>query len=196
MQTGAPSCLKGELVAEKAYTPKTSWRLMVGAAFALAFLVIDQLSKEFVRSWVAAHGLFFVHIIPGVVHLEYVENTGVAFGLASGFGYAFVLLAAVVVVAVVIYLLRAPRISRCEVVGLGMLVGGAVGNAIDRAVHGFVTDFIATTFIDFPVFNIADIGITVGVVIALIGFMFLSPAARDHEADDVRKAEEESEHGR
>ena len=51
-----------------------------------------------------------------------------------------------------------------------------------------MTDFIATTFIDFPVFNIADIGITVGVVIALIGFMFLSPAARDHEADDVRKA--------
>ena len=188
--------MKGELVTETAYTPTRTWRLIVGAAFALVFLVADQLSKEVVRGWVAEHGLFFMHVIPGVVHLEYVENTGVAFGLASGFGYAFVLLAAVVVAVVVIYLLRAPRISRCEVVGLAMLAGGAVGNAIDRAVHGFVTDFIATTFIDFPVFNIADIGITVGVVIALIGFIFLSPAAHEHGATDAPEAGREHDHGR
>ena len=85
-----------------------------------------------------------------------------AFGLASGFGYTFVLLAVVVTVVTMLYLLRAPLLSRLEVVGLGMLVGGAIGNAIDRVLFGFVTDFIATTFIQFPVFNIADIGITVG----------------------------------
>ncbi len=50
-----------------------------------------------------------------------------------------------------------------------MVAGGAIGNAIDRLVFGFVTDCIATTFIDFPVFNVADVGITVGVVLALIG---------------------------
>ena len=65
---------------------------------------------------------------------------------------------------------------------MGMVVGGAIGNAVDRVVYGFVVDFIATEFIDFPVFNIADIGITCGVIIAFAGYLFFSPAAREVDA--------------
>lgn len=167
-------------------TPSLAWRMGVAAVLAVTFVALDQIAKSVVRAAVLA-GLLPQTVIPGVLDITFVANDGVAFGLASGYGYTFVVLAAVVAVGTVVYLLRAPLLSRLEVVGLGMLVGGAVGNAIDRVVHGYVTDFIAATFINFPVFNIADIGITVGVVLAFIGFLFLSPA----NADARRRAEED-----
>ena len=74
---------------------------------------------------------------------------------------------------------------------MGMVVGGAIGNAIDRLVFGFVTDFFATRFIDFPVFNVADIGITCGVAIAFIGFMFFSLAAREHNDSNLQAGVED-----
>lgn len=169
-----------------ALVPARPWRFGVALALAAAFLVLDQVSKVIVRS-AALAGVFPITVIPGVLEFDFVMNDGVAFGLASGFGYTFVLLAVVVTVVTMLYLLRAPLLSRLEVVGLGMLVGGAIGNAIDRVLFGFVIDFIATTFIQFPVFNIADIGITVGVAIAFIGFVFFSPA----NADARRRAEED-----
>ena len=96
----------------------------------------------------------------------------------------FVLLAVGVMAFVLVYLLRAPKISRLEVLGMGMVVGGAIGNAIDRLVFGFVTDFFATRFIDFPVFNVADIGITCGVA-------FFSPAARGHNDSNLQAGVED-----
>lgn len=167
--------------------PGLPWRLAVAGSLGLLVLVVDQLTKAWVRDALVA-GAFPMAVIPGVIEFDFVANTGVSFGLAAGFGSAFVLLAVVVVAAVAIYLTRARLVSRWEVVGLGMLAGGAIGNAIDRALLGYVTDFIATVFIDFPVFNVADIGITVGVAIALIGFMVFSPAAhrdRDPEASSA-----------
>lgn len=167
--------------------PGLPWRLAVAGSLGLLVLVVDQLTKAWVRDALVA-GAFPMTVIPGVIEFDFVANTGVSFGLAAGFGSAFVLLAVVVVAAAAIYLTRARLVSRWEIVGLGMLAGGAIGNAIDRALFGFVTDFIATAFIDFPVFNVADIGITVGVVIALIGFMVFSPAAhrdRDSEASSA-----------
>ena len=158
--------------------PSLAWRMGVAAVLAVTFVALDQITKSVVRAAVLA-GALPVSVIPGVLDFTFVANDGVAFGLASGYGYTFVVLAAVVVAFTVAYLWRAPKLSRLEVAGLGMLVGGAVGNAWDRLVHGFVTDFISATFIGFPVFNVADIGITVGVVLAFVGFIFLSPANED-----------------
>ena len=164
----------------RTFAPSRSWRVAVALGLAVAFLALDQLTKVMARRAFMT-GALPVTVIPGVLEFDFVANTGVSFGLASGFGYAFVALAVVVVCAVAVYLWRSPALSRFEVIGLGMLAGGAVGNAYDRAVFGFVTDFIATVFINFPVFNVADIGITVGVALALIGFMFLSPASKAGE---------------
>ena len=155
--------------------PRIAWRFAVMVPLAVAFVVIDQISKIEVRAAQSA-GAFPIEVIRGVIGLEYVENRGAAFGLGDGFGWVFVLLAFVMVVASMAYLSCATLVSRFEVVGLGMLCGGAVGNAIDRVTQGFVTDFLTFRFFDFPSFNVADIGITVGVVVALIGFAVLSPA--------------------
>ena len=159
------------------FEPSRRWRgLAAGLLFAF-FLIVDQVTKVAMRDAVA-HGFTSCGFIPGVLELRFAMNTGAAFSLGEGFGFVFVLLALAVVIFTAVYLGRAPLVSRLEVVGLGMLAGGAVGNAIDRMLFGFVTDFFATTFIDFPVFNVADIGITCGAVIAFIGFM-MSPANRE-----------------
>ena len=155
--------------------PSLAWRVAAGGGAAAAFLIADQLTKAAVRS-AADGGWSSSPFIPGLIRLQFVRNTGAAFSFGEGHGIAFVALAVIVALAIAVYLARAPHVSKVEVLGLGMVAGGAVGNAIDRLAFGFVTDFLATEFIDFPVFNVADIGITCGVVIAFIGFIFLSPA--------------------
>ena len=131
-----------------------------------------------------------VTVIPGVIDFLFVRNIGAAFSMGEGHGIAFAVLALAVIVAIAVYLVRAPHLAHLEVVGMAMVAGGAIGNAIDRLAFGFVTDFIATTFIDFPVFNVADIGITV--VLALIGYIFLSPAAREVDATAELNARDEA----
>ncbi len=160
----------------KNFKPALLWRLGVLAVVAVTLICLDQIAKAVARVTLAPAGTVGVQVIPNILNFELVFNNGAAFGLGEGYSVVFVALAVIMVAATLIYVLRAPLVSRCEVVGLAMVCGGAVGNAIDRVLHGVVTDFIATAFIDFPVFNIADVGITVGVVVALIGFMFLSPA--------------------
>ena len=168
-------------------TPPLRWRLGVAGGVALAVLLVDQLTKLAVR---AVGDALHVTVIPGVIDFMFVRNIGAAFSMGEGHGIAFAVLALAVIIAIAVYLLRAPQLARLEVVGMAMV--GAIGNAIDRLTFGFVTDFIATTFIDFPVFNVADIGITVGVVLALIGYMFLSPAAREVDATAELNARDEA----
>lgn len=186
----------------KDMTPPRAWRLRVAGLLVLGILLLDQLTKLAVR---AAGEAFHVTVLPGLIDFLFVRNTGAAFSFGEGHGIAFVVLAVAVVIAVAVYLVRAPQISRVECVGLAMVSAGALGNAIDRLLLGYVTDFIATTFIDFPVFNVADIAITVGVALAVIGFIFLSPAAqvdateelnRRDEAHRARKAKERGERAR
>ena len=161
------------------FTPPHPLHTPCAIAVARALPLLDRITKAAVlRNLVGADGMATapVPFIPGVLRLQFVANTGAAFSMGEGMGWVFVALAAAVVAGMAAYLLRAPLCSKVEVAGLAMVAGGAVGNAIDRVVFGYVVDFLATEFIDFPVFNVADIGITCGVVIAFAGFMFLSPA--------------------
>ena len=169
-------------------TPPLRWRLGVAGGVALAVLLVDQLTKLAVR---AVGEALHVTVIPGVIDFMFVRNIGAAFSMGEGHGIAFAVLALAVIVAIAVYLIRAPQLAHLEVVGMAMVAGGAIGNAIDRLAFGFVTDFIATTFIDFPVFNVADIGITLGVVL-LFGYMFLSPAAREVDATAELNARDEA----
>ena len=190
------------------FQPSLRWRFVVAGAVALVCFALDRVTKLAVQMsqdpapFVGSR--FEMPLIPGVLGLSYVENTGAAFSMGEGFGAAFVLLALVVTVGAVAYLLRAEAVSKLEVIGLALVVGGAIGNAVDRAVFGYVVDFIATEFMEFPVFNVADIGITCGVVVAFIGFL-VSPANkvdataelnRRDEADRARRAKARGDRAR
>jgi signal peptidase II len=124
----------------------------------LVVVGLDQLTKRTVVAEIApGHEQ---SLLPGV-HLVHVHNTGVAFGFLSGGGAVVLACTLVALAALVFYFLRHPA-RRGLWVPTGLLVGGAIGNLIDRLLNGSVTDFIKLPH--WPAFNVADIAITVGVV--------------------------------
>lgn len=111
-------------------------------------------------------------IIPGVLEFTYGENTGAAWSMFSGGGSIIGVVALIVVVVIVVLLFR--RRSAAEATALALIGGGAAGNLADRIfrgpglLDGPVVDWIRLTFVDFPVFNVADMSITFAVVVILV----------------------------
>lgn len=145
---------------------------------ALVVLVIDQWSK-----WLAESTLTFLQPVPviePVLNWTLAYNEGAAFSmLADQSGWQkwfFAGLALVMALFLIVYLLKVPRRARLLSTGLALVLGGALGNLIDRLLHGHVIDFIHVHYADawhYPIFNIADVGICVGVALIIIDMIFL-----------------------
>lgn len=115
-----------------------------------------------------------ISLIPGVFHLTYRLNDGAAFSMLAGNSRPLALVA-LVVVGVIVWLWRATRPTTwMPAVGAGLLVAGALGNAIDRLAYGVVTDIFDLRLINFAVFNVADSAITVGAVLVGVWLAFFS----------------------
>jgi len=110
--------------------------------------------------------------IPGVVDFQLVYNSGAAWGVLDGARLFFVVLAAAAVIAFIVYLWVARPHATLHLLALGFIAGGAIGNAVDRALYGEVTDFIHTLFIAFPYFNVADSAITIGAIFLIASILF------------------------
>ena len=136
-----------------------------GVWIALAAVLCDRLGK--LAAAKLPNGV--VRLIPGVVNLRRVENRGIAFSLLSGQGLALILLTALVVAALVVWLLARPEAPRLTRAGLWLIVGGGLGNLYDRVAYGAVSDFIDLAFVRFAVFNVADICICVGAALVVLG---------------------------
>lgn len=150
-------------------TPTTSSayvRLACWAGSAAGALVLDQLTK-FLAKTALTPGVA-QPFIPAVMDLYLVNNRGAAFSLGEGLGLVYVLFALVVLVGTGIYVYKNASTSGAIALVLGAFAGGGAGNALDRILHGSVTDFLATTFIDFPIFNVADMCITVSCAVLLV----------------------------
>ena len=111
-----------------------------------------------------------VVLIPGVLSLSYIENHGAAFGIMQGRQWLLIVISAVMIAAAVVFYIRRIRDIQYRYlrVLIVFLVAGALGNMIDRIMLGYVRDFIYFKLIDFPVFNVADIYVTVSAVLILI----------------------------
>lgn len=141
-------------------------RLALFALVAAAVVALDQLSKVAARSALVPGEP--VTLVPGVMDLSLVYNTGAAFSLGEGGGPLFVVLAAAILVAGLVVAWRRADVPLPLLLAVAAVAGGGVGNAIDRVALGAVTDFFKTTFVDFAVFNVADIFVTCGVVLAVV----------------------------
>lgn len=149
-------------------------------AISTAIVVCDQIAKAVVRHTMSpSHPL---PLLPGLLRLVYVRNSGAAFGLFAGGRPLFIGTSLLVLFFIAAYWRRARPVQWPVVVALAMIAGGALGNLIDRAFLGQVTDFFDFVFVDFPVFNVADIGIVGGVAILLVWVLF-GPQPSDGEAD-------------
>ncbi len=161
---------------------------------ALLCLIFDALTKNWARNKLIAGDAY--PFIPGISFFL-THNTGAAFSLGAGNSYLMTGLASLVTLALVAWVLKreAKLVSKVERVGLGFLFGGACGNLFDRFSQGRVTDFIEFTFINFPVFNCADIFIDVGIGLILIA-MLSEPSSRVCERGDsnsLRSTERDDE---
>ncbi|HET6498512.1 MAG TPA: signal peptidase II [Coriobacteriia bacterium] len=145
----------------------------------LTIVVLDQVTKAIVRrTFELADSMA---IIDGLFHLTYVRNIGAAFGLMPGQRGLFMATSVLVLFGIALFWWRSRPTSLVLVVSLGLIAGGAIGNLIDRALFGRVTDFFDIKVL--PVFNVADIGI-VGGAIALFVWALFAPVERDDEPSE------------
>ena len=135
-----------------------TWIIIISA------IAADRVSKVICRQYLRPLGS--IPVIKGVFHLTYVENTGAAFGMLQGNTW-FLILTSVLVSAAVAYLIwKAKPGNRYAKLSLALILGGAMGNLVDRVLLGYVVDFL--DFRIWPVFNIADSCVVAGAV--LLGY--------------------------
>lgn len=138
----------------------------------LALLAVDFVSKKLALEYLV--NVTRINLIKGVLGLHYVENRGAAFGVLSGKLLPIVILTPLIVISVMWLYMKSIEKVRLKAFRIFCLlfVAGSLGNFIDRVFYGFVVDFFEFQFINFPVFNVADIYLTVSTVLMLILMLF------------------------
>lgn len=156
---------------------------MFYAILAAALVALDQLVKYLVRANIPLGGN--VPFIPYILDLTYVQNTGAAFSLLRQHTWLLTLTSAVVVLVMCRLIVKGFFQNRLGLFSAALVLAGGMGNLIDRAVFGFVTDMFQTVFMDFAVFNVADCCITVGVpLLFLYVWLYVGRDGKKEARDD------------
>lgn len=150
-----------------------TWKRACVALLSLFFLILlDQFTKILAVRHLMEQDPFI--LIPGVFQLRYLENRGAAFGMMQGRQLLFVVMAFVAFLFIAYAYFKLPwekRFHLLRVVGV-LIAAGAFGNLIDRVFRGYVVDFFYFELIDFPIFNVADIYVSVATVVLAILILF------------------------
>lgn len=154
---------------------------MLYAILAVLLVIVDQLTKYLVRAHIPLGGS--VPFLPGALDFTYVQNTGAAFSVLREHTWLLTLISAAVVLVICYLVVSGFFTGALGRISAMLILAGGVGNLIDRAVFGYVTDMIRTLFMDFPVFNVADCCVTVGVPLLAIYLLL-------HWKDDEEKEED------
>ena len=165
---------------------RTLRRFIAWLCVAMLVVVADQITKWAIIEWVPHYGRVPVN---SFINLTHQQNTGAAFSFLANAGgwqrWFFVILATVVSGVIIGWLWRVRKEGPLVLMGgLSLVLGGAIGNLIDRARLGYVTDFFQVWFGEwaFPSFNVADAGITVGAALLIIDAIFLTGRDNPDEA--------------
>ena len=137
---------------------------------ALAVFVLDRVTKSLVVAQIPFGTE--VPVLGRLVGITNVHNSGAAFGVAPAGAAIFLIASVVVAIGLVVYVVRIPNNAWTDSI-LGLIMGGTLGNGFDRIAYGTVTDFINFHF--WPVFNVADSAISVGVVALIASYVFRRP---------------------
>ena len=144
---------------------------MIHPAYRIAGAVVlaDQLSKAWALNQLSGAGV--QPLLPGLLELQLVFNTGAAFSMLTGNTMLLGLVSAAVAVALVVWIQTAGPLRRLQWLALGLLLGGAIGNGLDRWRLGQVVDFLALVPIRCPVFNLADVAINLAVAALVLDWL-------------------------
>ena len=154
-------------------------RLRAPALIAAVVIALDQLTKAWVlRVWPLPQA-GEIELLGQWLALTYVRNEGIAFGLFQGVPQLFTVTSILIVTgAIYFYLRHLPEHDRWMPIMLGLIVGGAIGNVIDRLRFGYVVDFIKTLGGRFPVFNVADSAVVIGVLLMATHMFFFDTSTQ------------------
>ncbi|HIT56775.1 MAG TPA: signal peptidase II [Candidatus Galloscillospira stercoripullorum] len=160
---------------------------MLYAVIAVALVILDQVVKVLVRTYIPLGTS--VGFLPGIMDLTYVQNTGAAFSLFREHTWLLALISAVASVVLVVLLIRRVFSSTAANVLLSVVLSGAVGNLIDRLFLGYVTDMFKTTFMNFAVFNVADICLVCGIIALCVYVVFFESREKKEDGHDAADPE-------
>ncbi len=149
-------------------------------------VALDQLTKWLAVVYLQGEASF--PLWQDVLHFTFVKNEGAAFGMLKDSRWVFMIFSSVAIIALLVFLFRFPPKSRWMQISIAMIIGGGIGNMIDRIFLGYVIDFIDFTLIDFAVFNVADSFVTVGSFLMI----FLLIAEMIKEERQARKLKRET----
>ena len=141
--------------------------LIVGAVL----VIIDQIIKYLISAYLQPVGS--VSVIDNIFSLTYVENKGVAFGMFSDMRWNFVALTSILLVIIIFYMFKKRPKGKFFYVCAALIIGGGIGNLIDRIFYGYVIDYLSLSFFP-PVCNFADYCITAGTIMLVIYLLFFS----------------------
>ena len=164
----------------------------------LAGVLLDQITKYFAVLYLK--GQEAVSLIPGVLELRYLENRGAAFGILQGGKVIFLIITPIVLLLAAYVLFRMPAGGKYRVLHflLDCIIIGAIGNMIDRIRLDYVVDFIYISLIDFPIFNVADMFVSIATVVGAVLLLF-GHSYRNEDFSFLslkkRKPEEEEKNG-
>ena len=165
------------------YKVKKSISLIYTFVLIVVLVVLDQFTK-----YLAVSNLMNkpdIIIIPGVLQLHYLENTGAAFSLLQGRQILFAIITPVLLIFLLYSIVRMPQVKKYNVLDyvVVVVIAGAIGNYIDRIVNNYVVDFIYFSLINFPVFNVADIYVTCGVIVLFFLVLFYY---KDEDFEEIK----------
>ena len=136
-----------------------------------------------------------VKFIPGIINFTHIKNDGAAFGMLDNARWVFLIISAAAIIGLPFLLYKYRKVHFLFGFSISLIIGGAIGNMIDRlfAPNGFVTDFIELAFMDFAIFNVADIFVCVGAFLMFIYLAFLDKTI--FPPNDKNKKEAKKENG-
>lgn len=181
-------------------TIKKRWWVMLIELIALAVLLVaDLVSKKFVVEFLLAQPAQSYKLIPGFIHLTYSENTGAGFGMLSGNTTLLIVVTFIVIIGLTIFLIFAQKQNEWLRASLLLIVGGGIGNLVDRLGLGYVRDFIEYAFLkNFAICNVADVFVTVGAVMLIIVLIVMlvkegRKNQKEFEKEQAGKPQEEAQ---
>lgn len=145
--------------------------MIISLILAVVIVIVDQLLKMLVVNTIKMNGT--VEILGGIVKFDYVENRGMAFGMLQNYRWIFIIFTLIVIMGLIIYMIKLKPTNKLFITSITLIVGGGIGNLIDRIILGYVVDYIQLSFFN-PVCNFADYCITIGTVLLIIYIIFFT----------------------
>lgn len=152
---------------------KIDHKIITDTVMIALLVLIDRIIKIYAMNRLKGHPA--ISIIKGILELNYLENTGAAFGLLKGQKYFFILVGVVILLSILYLIFKMPRKKKYDAahIALSLIAAGAIGNMTDRILYDYVMDYIYFSVIRFPIFNVADIYITAATVMLIILLLFV-----------------------